>query len=195
VSPQAKDTADEMLRAIESLSGALEQARPRRVLAISDYGAHVTDNIGMPSMFRIFEDRLGRLDSHTLLLRSAEHMEGWGRVIPIAIASGILPTFHDPVGRRFSTISAPDLGPIAAGLLLQPATGQGPEVIHAEGPRRYSASDVAEALGQLLGRTVSLRHDRTDRCFAAVASAAVKADWSGCGPVGCRTVHHSPGRE
>ncbi|MCJ9754707.1 NAD(P)H-binding protein [Neorhizobium sp. BETTINA12A] len=176
-SPQAKDTADEMLRAIESLAGALEQARPRRVLAISDYGAHVTDDIGMPSMFRIFEDRLGRLDTHTLLLRSAEHMEGWGRVIPTAIASGILPTFHDPVGRKFPTISAPDLGPIAAGLLLQPATRKGLEVIHAEGPGRYSASDVAEALGQLLGRTVSSQtiprpqwKERFDRIMNASAA-------------------------
>jgi len=154
---ETTDTAAEMRQAIESLAGALEQARPKRVLAISDYGAHVTKDIGMPSMFRRFEERLGHLDAHVLILRSAEHMEGWARAIPVAIASGILPSFHAPLDREFPMISAADLGPIAAGLLPRPADRKGVEVIHAEGPRRYSANDVAAALGELLGRTVQAR--------------------------------------
>ncbi|MEP9376678.1 NAD(P)H-binding protein [Aquabacter sp. CN5-332] len=151
---QAKDPGGEMQRAIGSIAVALERARPRRVLAISDYGAHVANDIGMPTMFRTFEERLGRLNAHKMFLRSAEHMQNWERVIPVAIASGNLPSFHDPVDMVFPTISAPDLGQIAANLLLRPDIGRELEVIHAEGPCRYSASDVATALSQLSGRAV-----------------------------------------
>lgn len=153
-SPQVKDTAEEMREAIECLARALEEARPKRVLAISDYGAHITKDIGMPTMCRNFEERLGQLSGHKLFLRSAEHMQGWERAIPIAIESGILPSFHDLVNMPFPTISAPDLGLIAAGLLLRPASEKDVEVVYAEGPRRYSASDVAIALGELLGREI-----------------------------------------
>ncbi|RFU81408.1 nadp-binding domain [Trichoderma arundinaceum] len=134
-SPRAKDTAAEMRKAIESLASALEEAHPRRVLAISDYGAHITHGIGMLTM--------------------CQHMQGWGRVIPAAIDSGTLLSFHDPVDMLFPTISAPDLGLIAANLLLQPTTEKDIEIVHAEGPRQYSPSDVAVALSELLGRTIT----------------------------------------
>jgi NAD(P)H dehydrogenase (quinone) len=149
------DGVGEMRRSIESLAEALEQARPNRVLAISDYGAHVREDIGMPTMFRIFEERLRQLEMPKALLRSAEHMQGWGLVIPVAAATGVLPSFHDPVDIEFPTISASDLGLIAADLLLHPSAGSDLQIVHAEGPRRYSANDVAAALSQLLGRAIN----------------------------------------
>ena len=174
--PQAEDTAKDMRSAIESLAGALEEVRPKRVLAISDYGAHISHDIGMPTMCRSFEERLGKLEGHKLFLRSAEHMQGWGRAIPAAVASGTLPSFHDPVDMPFPTISAPDLGLIAADLLLRPAGEKGLEVVHAEGPRRYSASDVAAALSELLGRTINVEavaRSQWEAVFKGVMSASL----------------------
>ncbi|KFY39725.1 hypothetical protein V495_05763 [Pseudogymnoascus sp. VKM F-4514 (FW-929)] len=155
-SPQADDPAEEMRRAIESLAAALEEARPKRILAISDYGAHVAHDIGMPTMCRTFEERLSQVPGHKLFLRSAEHMQGWVHAILVAVASGTLPTFHDPVDMLFPTISAPDLGLIAADLLLRPTSEQDVEIVHAEGPRRYSAVDVARALSELSGRKINV---------------------------------------
>ncbi|KAL9469318.1 hypothetical protein ACSS6W_011012 [Trichoderma asperelloides] len=140
--PQLKDTAEQMRQAIESLATALEEARPQCVLAVSDYGAHITDDIGMPTMCRDFETRLSKVPGKKVFLRSAEHMQGWGRAVPAAKESGILPSFHDPVDMLFPTISAPDLGFIAANILLRPAAAEDVEIIHAEGPRRYSAKAV-----------------------------------------------------
>ncbi|WP_322050683.1 NAD(P)H-binding protein [Paraburkholderia bannensis] len=158
--PRARDTALDMHRTIESLAKALEQTRPMRILAVSDYGAHVAHDIGMPSLFRAFEARLGQLQGRKLILRSAEHMENWGRALPAAMASGILPSFQEPLDMACPTISAPDLGRIAADLWLRPASEKDNkeiEIVHAEGPRRYSARDVAAALGQLLGRAIDVR--------------------------------------
>ncbi|WP_027818408.1 NAD(P)H-binding protein [Paraburkholderia bannensis] len=163
--PRARDTALDMRHTIESLANALEQTRPMRILAVSDYGAHVAHDIGMPSLFRAFEARLGQLQGQKLILRSAEHMENWGRALPAAMASGVLPSFQEPLDMTCPTISAPDLGRIAADLWLRPASAKDNkdkddrdvEIVHAEGPRRYSARDVAAALGQLLGRAIDVR--------------------------------------
>lgn len=155
-SPHEDDTAEQMRKAIESIARALESVRPRRILAISDYGAHVDHDIGMPTMCRTFEERLSTLNGHKIFLRSAEHMQNWGRSIPLAAASGTLPSFLSPADKLVPMISAPDLGLIAADLLLRPIYKDGIDVIHAEGPRRFSPNDVATAVGDLLGRSVKV---------------------------------------
>jgi NAD(P)H dehydrogenase (quinone) len=151
-----QDTAKQMRAVIENLVLALEETRPKTVLAVSDYGAHIAHDIGMPTLCRTIEQRLSTLGGHKVFLRSAEHMQGWGRAIPAAIASGTLPSFHDPADMLFPTISAPDVGLIAADLLLRSNGEHGVEVVHAEGPRRYSANDVAAALSELSGRKISI---------------------------------------
>lgn len=152
--PQALDAVGDMRRSIDSMARALAQARPGLVLAISDYGAHITEDIGMPSVFHGFEERLRQLPMPKVLLRSAEHMEGWRGLIPVAMASGVLPTFHLQIDKPFPTVSAQDVGRIAADLLLRPGVETGEQIVHAEGPRRHAATDVAAALGGLLGRSV-----------------------------------------
>lgn len=155
--PQTNDPAGDLRLSAESILDALKQTHPKRVLVISDYGAHVPEDIGMPSLFREFEALFHTLEGRKLILRSAEHMHNWGRVIPTALASGTLPTFRDPIDMVQPTIAAQDLGLIAAKLLLRPESGRDLDVIHAEGPRRYSASDVATALSQLSGRTIHIQ--------------------------------------
>ncbi|EWY97366.1 hypothetical protein FOYG_02214 [Fusarium oxysporum NRRL 32931] len=130
------------------------ETQPSRVLAISDYGAHVKNDIGMPTICRGLEERLTRIGGHKIFLQSAEHIQGWERVFPAVKESGTLQTIHYPVDNPLPTISALDLGPIAARLLLRPLDKSGVDVVHAEGPQRYSAADVANALGQHLGRSI-----------------------------------------
>ncbi|KAF4451656.1 2-succinyl-5-enolpyruvyl-6-hydroxy-3-cyclohexene-1- carboxylate synthase [Fusarium austroafricanum] len=150
----AADPAEKLREGINNLANALEKTRPRRLLAISDYGAHVENDIGMPTICRGLEERLARIGGHKIFLRSAEHMQGWERVIPAVKESGKLPTFHSSVDKPFPTISAPDLGPIATRLLLRPLDRSGVDVVHAEGPKRYCAADVANELGGHLGRII-----------------------------------------
>jgi NAD(P)H dehydrogenase (quinone) len=150
----SEDAVGDMRRSIDSLADAFGRAHPARLVAVSDYGAHVGEWIGMPSVFRLFEERLRELAMPKVFLRSAEHMEGWGLIIPVAVATGILPSLHQPLDMQFPTISAPDLGRIAAELLLRRSTGASVRIVHAEGPRRYSANDVAAGLSQLCGRAI-----------------------------------------
>lgn len=155
-SPQAKDGAQEMRNAIVSIVSALETARPKRVLAISDYGAHIRSDIGMPTLCGTLETRIRHLKDHKVILRSAEQMQNWDRAIPAAIASGTLTSFPISTTKLLPVVSAPDVGKIAAQVLLRPIKDGVLEVIHAEGPRRYSVGDVAAAMSELLGRKIEL---------------------------------------
>jgi NAD(P)H dehydrogenase (quinone) len=156
ISPQGDDAARDMLRSIDAIGTALEATSPTSVLAISDYGAEIAEGTGVTVLFHHLEERLRQLRARLTLVRSAEHMENWFRVTQAAAQTGMLPSLHHPLDKRFPTVSAFDLGGIAAELLLAPADGQdSPRVIHVEGPRRYTALDVAEAVSALLGRDVT----------------------------------------
>lgn len=153
VAPQADDAGGEMRGMIEAIGEALETARPARVLAISDYGAELSAPTGITSLFHHLERRLGRLSAPTLFLRSAEHMQNWSRVLGVAARTGRLPSLHHPLAKLFPMVSALDIGAVAAELLLAPSEAS-PRVVHVEGPRRYTAMDVAAAVAALDGREV-----------------------------------------
>jgi NAD(P)H dehydrogenase (quinone) len=154
VSARAKDAGSEMAETIDSITAALMAVHPETVLAISDYGAQVESGTGITMTFHYMEDRLSTVPGAVIFLRSAEHMQNWARVVKLAVETGVLPSFHHPVSKIFPTISAPDLGAIAADLLLQKPAGSRRHVVHAEGPRRYSALDVAAILSEISGRQI-----------------------------------------
>jgi uncharacterized protein YbjT (DUF2867 family) len=79
-------------------------------------------------------------------------MQNWARSLRPAMATGVLASLHHPLDKRFPTVSAPDVGLIAADLLA--AAEAPPRILHAEGPQRYTALDVAAALAGPLGRPV-----------------------------------------
>jgi NAD(P)H dehydrogenase (quinone) len=157
VSARAKDAPSDMAGIIDATAGALIARPPKTVLAISDYGAHVESGTGITMTFRYLEARLNQVPSAVIFLRSAEHMQNWARVICSALETGVLPSLHHPVSKMFPTISAPDLGPISAELLLRKPNEVRPRVIHAEGPRRYSALEVAATLSEISGREIVAR--------------------------------------
>jgi NAD(P)H dehydrogenase (quinone) len=154
VSVRAKDAATDMEDVIDAIAGALTTTRPETILAISDYGAHIDSGTGITMTFHYMEARLTTVPGTLIFLRSAEHLQNWARVIKPALETGILPSFHHPVNKIFPTISAPDLSGIAVDLLRQKPAGSRLKIIHAEGPHRYSALDVAATLSEISGRQI-----------------------------------------
>ncbi|PTB63256.1 hypothetical protein BBK36DRAFT_1171500 [Trichoderma citrinoviride] len=126
--------AVQMRQGIESIARALEQTRPT----------------SCSTLCRIFEERLSKLQAHKVLLRSAEHIQGWSRAISKALKLGRLASFQDPLDMPFSTVFAPGVGVVAADIFLRPASGVDVKNVHVERERRYSASDGAKALGEIL---------------------------------------------
>ncbi|NTF46427.1 NAD(P)H-binding protein [Rhizobium rhizogenes] len=138
---------------IDSLAEALASAKPEIILAISDYGAEQSSGTGVTLLFYALEARLRKLDSRLIFLRSAEHMENWGRLAMVAAESGRLPSLYHPLTKLLPTVSAFDVGAIAAELLLEDKDTT-LRIVHAEGPQRYTPNDVAAAIGSLAGREV-----------------------------------------
>ncbi|MGG6892472.1 NmrA family NAD(P)-binding protein [Rhizobium sp. BR 315] len=145
-----------MLVTIEALGEALAAANPPLVLAISDYGAEQSSGTGVTMIFHALEARLRKLQSRLIFLRSAEHMENWARLAKAAAGSGVLPSFYHPLTKLLPTVSAFDVGSIAAELLQEKWDAK-LRIVHAEGPRRYTPNDVAAAIGLLAGRDVVAR--------------------------------------
>ncbi|WP_186031540.1 NmrA family NAD(P)-binding protein [Burkholderia gladioli] len=125
-----------------------------RVLALSDYGAELDADTGITKLFHHLEAALREVSPKLTLLRSAEHMQNWARVLPVALSSGVLPSFHDPVDKRFPTISAGDVGVVSARLLRDGPSAAAMRVVSVEGPARVTANDVAQSIEKASGRPV-----------------------------------------
>ena len=156
VRAQSDDAPAEMRQSIEAIGDTVEAAGSPTALAISDYGAELSAGTGVTLLFHALEERLRRASSRPIFLRSAEHMQNWSRMIKVAAQTGVLPSLHYPLTKLFPTVSAFDVGTIAADLLLRSGEdGVFPRVVHVEGPRRYTPMNVAEAMSSLLGREVT----------------------------------------
>jgi len=151
------DAFGEMKGMVDTLTAALAAAGPPAVVAISDYGAQLSEGTGVTLVFHHLEKRLLTLDTSLTFLRSAEHMQNWGRHLKYASDTGTLPSMHHPITKLFPTVSAGDLGVIAADFVTAAAGTSSPRIVHVEGPRRYTAVDVAEAIGSLVERDVVAR--------------------------------------
>jgi NAD(P)H dehydrogenase (quinone) len=178
VRAQAEDAAAEMAKTIDAIASALTEVRPRRVLAISDYGAEVTEGTGITMTFHYLEAQFRKLPTAVTFLRSAEHMQNWARVIKVASETGVLPSLHHPVSKRFPTVSAPDVGGIAADLLTDGVTAGKPRVVHVEGPRRYDANEVAATLGKSLGREIVARELPQSDWIPALTRAGISPSYA-----------------
>ncbi len=165
IPPAAPHPAPAMRRVIENAASALRAHPPHVVLALSDYGAELPSGTGITALFHELEAGLRDVAPHRIFLRSAEHMENWLRVVPAALATGKLPSFHHPLNKRFPSVAARDVGIAAAALLREPLS-QAQRIVSIEGPRRIDAHDVARALAAA-----------TDRPIEAVA--APREAWAG----------------
>jgi NAD(P)H dehydrogenase (quinone) len=155
--PQAEDTAADMCGMIDAIHDALIAAKTEKVVAISDYGAERSSGTGITLAFHYLEARLRETPAKLTLLRSSEHMQNWARSFKAAATTGILPSLHHPLTKVFPMVSAQDLGLVAADLLASADAEESPRIVYVEGPRRYTALDVAKAVSGAFGRQIVAR--------------------------------------
>jgi NAD(P)H dehydrogenase (quinone) len=86
------------------------------------------------------------------LLRAAWFMENAAWDVDAA-RSGTLPSFLQPLDHPIPMVATADIGRTAAGLLREHWTGT--RVVELEGPRRYSANDIAAGFAAALGHDVT----------------------------------------
>ncbi|WP_206957135.1 NmrA family NAD(P)-binding protein [Trinickia acidisoli] len=145
---------------IDVAADALLAYPPSAVLALSDYGAQLHKDTGITLLYHYLETRLKPLGRRLTLLRSAEHLQNWARMTATALERGVLPSLHHPLSKMFPTVSAYDVGTIAAELLLDDprsdkSRSDTPRIISVEGPHRITAIQIAHALTELSGREIT----------------------------------------
>jgi NAD(P)H dehydrogenase (quinone) len=153
MTPKAQDPLTQRYLTIDAIGVATEEAKPRYIVAISDYGAHHATGTGVTLIFHRLEQRLGSTGVASTFLRSCEQMQNWARFVKSVTADGVLPIFHQPRTRLLPLVSAPDVG-LAAAELLAGSPSKVSNVIHVEGPQRYSPADLIDAFQTLPGRPV-----------------------------------------
>ncbi|MGF6574452.1 NAD(P)H dehydrogenase (quinone) [Paraburkholderia sp. GAS333] len=152
------DPAAAMRSMIDACVTALRADPPDHVLALSDYGAEHASGTGITMLFHYLETQLRTVDAQLTFLRSAEHMHNWARVLPMALARGVLPSLHHPLDKRFPTVAAQDVGIVAARLLLDAdvrVSRVSPRVVSVESEQRVSVLDVARTISEVSGHAVT----------------------------------------
>jgi uncharacterized protein YbjT (DUF2867 family) len=146
--------ADQRAR-MDRAAEAVQKSGAEHVVFLSSVGGHIAGGTGPIRAASYGEQALGRAAKRLTILRPCYFMDNWAPVIGAAKAEGVLPTFIAPQ-TKIPMISTKDIGRIGAEHLI--AGGQGKQIVEMAGPAEYSPDEVASALGQILGKTVTAQH-------------------------------------
>ncbi len=144
----------EARQSIAALHRALNIAKPGRVVALSTIGAQVT-RPNLLNQLHLLEESLSTLPLPIAFLRPTWFIENASWDVAPARATGVIPSFLQPLDKPFSMIATQDIGQAAAGILTQTESWTGRKILQLEGPARVSPNDIAAAFATLLNKAVS----------------------------------------
>jgi uncharacterized protein YbjT (DUF2867 family) len=136
-----------------SLAQAVAESRVPHVVLLSSIGAQEPRGTGPIAGLHVTEQLLSRVSgTRVTALRAAYFLENLAPSLSPVREAGVLPSFF-PASFAFPMIGTRDIGRLAATLLLEaPATSQ---VVELGTPHSYA--EIAESLGRLLGKPVSVQ--------------------------------------
>lgn len=143
--------ADQRAR-MDRAAEAVQKGGAQHVVFLSSVGGHIAGGTGPIRAASYGEHALEAAAKNITILRPSYFMDNWAPVIGAAKAEGVLPTFIAPQAKIPMT-STKDIGRIGAEHLM--AGGRGKQIVEIAGPEDYSPNQVALALGQILGKTVT----------------------------------------
>ena len=134
---------------------AVKKSGISHVVFLSSVGGHIAEGTGPIKAARSGEQILGKSVSNLTVLRPSSFMDNWAPVLDVAKGQGLLPTFIAPQA-MVPMISTRDIGRMGAEQLM--AGGKSKQIVELAGPEEYSPDQVAAALGQILGKSVTAQH-------------------------------------
>lgn len=153
-----------------ALAEGAQRARLPKAVVLSSVGAQHASGTGVIATLNRLEALLERAVTTTVFLRPGYFVETWSEVAEAAIAEGVLPTFLEPA-QKIPMVSTIDVGRAAAQLFSEEWTGT--RIVGLSGPEDWSASDVATAFANALGRSVTPAFVPPDQRAAMLAAAGV----------------------
>ena len=137
---------------IDTVSKAVEAARPGKLVFLSSVGAQV-EAFSLLNNARLIEQGLRDLPIPTAFVRPAWFMENAAWDVAAA-RSGVVPSFLQPLEHPIPMVATADIGQTVAAVMQEQWSGS--RVVELEGPRRYSANDIAAGFAAALGHPVSM---------------------------------------
>ncbi|ULU26062.1 NmrA family NAD(P)-binding protein [Dyella terrae] len=131
---------------IANYVGALAQAAPPRVVALSSMGANRTSGLGMITALSLLEQGFRDLTLPIAYVRAGGFFENFLYGLHVA-QGGTLPVYYNPTDRKSAMVATHDAGAKIAALLTGP-TWLGHRII--ELGSMVSADEVATQLGDVL---------------------------------------------
>ncbi len=153
-----------------AIGAAVEAARPGKVVFLSTVGAQVGE-FDLLNNSNITEQGLRQLPVPVALLRAGWFMEN--AVWDVAAArGGAYHAFLQPLDHPIPMVATSDIGAAAAAMLRD--GWQGVRIVELEGPRRYSARDIAAGFARVLGHPVAAGEVPRDGWEALFRSQGMK---------------------
>lgn len=172
----SNDFLNERAAWLASVVASVGGARVPHVVFLSSIGAHRPSGTGIILSVREGERLLREAGVTTTALRAGYFVENWGAVIGAAKGEGVLPSFIS-ADQAIPMVSTVDIGNAAADLLLEGARAS--RVVELAGPRDPSPADVAQSLGEVLGKTVKVAEAPLDGVVPAFTSFGISANIAG----------------
>ena len=136
--------------AAAAIQRAIEAGRPDKVVFLSTVGAQVAE-LNLLNNSTITEEMLRTTSAPVALLRAAWFMENAVWDVEAA-RKGAIQSFLQPLDHSIPMVATADIAQTATDLLREHWNGV--RVVELEGPRPYSARDLAAAFSAVLGTPV-----------------------------------------
>jgi NAD(P)H dehydrogenase (quinone) len=135
---------------IDNVRSATRAAKPAKLVFLSTVGAQV-ERFSLLNNSHMVERALRTLDVPVGFLRAAWFMEN-ARWDVQAAQSGVMPSFLQPLDHPIPMVATADIARAIATMLRETWTAT--RVVELEGPRRYSANDIADGFAAALDHAV-----------------------------------------
>ena len=172
---QADDAVRAGRRTSRAIAEAIDRAGLGHVVALSSGGAHLAEGTGVIRTLHDFEAELRRTRAEVTYIRASDFMENWAFAVPAVLEAGVLPSGRVPFDKPMLTVSALDIGRLAARRLLDPGDDW---ILNLTGPADYSPIDLAEAFATVIGRQVQIVPLPREALLPAFLEAGIGPDYA-----------------
>ncbi|MCY7345986.1 MAG: NmrA family NAD(P)-binding protein [Pyrinomonadaceae bacterium] len=148
---QSEDLFAESDKVIAAFLTAIGNSGLEKIVALSSIGSHLSSGTGNILTTYRLEQAFGNLEIPVTFVRAGGFMENCNGVLETAKTAGVLPSFFQPLDRKFPQVAAADIGRVAAFAMQEKTTGK--EIKELAG-FWVSPEETAEAVSQVLGRKV-----------------------------------------
>jgi uncharacterized protein YbjT (DUF2867 family) len=164
------DVLESRERCVESLARAIEDSGITNIVFMSSIGAHQPAGTGLIRSLYYAEQRLAGAQADITFLRGSYFLENWEMDLDALHRSDVFNTFLN-ADHPIPQVAVRDLGNVIAELLTRPRGGH--HVVEFTGPEDWSPAEIAQAMGEVTGKTVRVQQWPVDTAANALVQFGV----------------------